>query len=120
MFTDRGTLLVFDNRSLGNRSRLVEVDPSSQAVVWEYVGSPDRPFNSEIGGSLYRLPNGNVFVVETIRGRAFELTRERDIVWEFDSPHRVQSEGEELVANLYDMVPIAAEQASFVAGSSGR
>lgn len=113
LITNTGTLLVYDNRSLGKRSRLVEIDPFNQAVVWEYEGSPNAPFKSLVGGSVYRLANGNTFVVESTRGRAFELTPEKQIVWEFLSPHRVQKE-EELVAILYDMVPIAAEQLPFV------
>ena len=114
VITDRGTILVFDNRSLVDWSRLVDVNPSSQAVVWEYAGSPKSPFRSAIGGSIHLLPNGNIFVVETTRGRAFELTREKKIVWEFLSPHRIQRGDETLVANLYDMVPLAAEEVPFL------
>ncbi|MCC6488311.1 MAG: hypothetical protein IT364_12505, partial [Candidatus Hydrogenedentes bacterium] len=112
--TERGSIVVFDNRGLGEWSRIVEVDPVSQAAIWEYRGSPETPFSSMMGGAIHLLPNGNLFVVETTKGRAFEVTREKQIVWEYLSPHRIHEE-EELVANLYDMVPVTAEEVPFIA-----
>lgn len=89
-FTPEGTILVFDNwgadKSVG-RSRLVELDPATGAVVWQYTGTPERPFFSEIRGKTALLPNGNVLVASSHEGRLFEVTRARgaepEIVWEY-------------------------------------
>jgi len=75
-----------------------------------YAGSPERPLFSKCCGTATRLPNGNTLVVETERGRAFEITRAGEIpsevasevVWEFVSPDRAG----EKVANLFDLVRI--------------
>jgi hypothetical protein len=37
-------------------------------------------------GGIEALPNGNVLITESERGRAFEITRDGDIVWEFYNP----------------------------------
>lgn len=93
--TDAATLLVFDNLARDG-SRVLEIDPLTQRVVWSFEGG----FSSPICGSNQRLANGNTLIVASTAGRAFEVTPERRIVWEFRSPHRVEREGEELVALL--------------------
>jgi len=35
---------------------------------------------------IQRLPNGNTLITEAASGRAFEVTPEKEIVWEFVSP----------------------------------
>lgn len=114
VITDRGTIVLFDNLGLGDRSRVVEVNPLSQATLWSYEGTQENPLNSPAGSACHILPNGNILVVETAPGRATEVTRDKRVVWEFLSPHRVESSGEMLVANLYDMVPLSAEEVAFL------
>jgi len=89
-FTPEGTILIFDNWGADpavGRSRLVEVDPATDQVVWEYTGTEDRPFFSEIRGKTALLPNGNVLVASSHEGRLFEVTRSRGaepaLVWEY-------------------------------------
>ncbi len=87
-FTPDGTIVIFDNWGgdpAGNRSRLVEIDPASQRVVWQYAGTEDAPFFSEIRGKTALLPNGNLLVASSHQGRLFEVTRDADtrIVWEY-------------------------------------
>ena len=43
-------------------------------------------FFSELCGTCQRLPNGNTLITESTRGRAFEVTPDKEIVWEFVSP----------------------------------
>jgi hypothetical protein len=49
------------------------------------------------------LPNGNVLVTESDNGRAFELSGDGEIVWEFYNPHRAGDRGE-YVATLFEVV----------------
>jgi hypothetical protein len=39
-------------------------------------------------GSVQPLPNGNMLVTEAEKGRVFELTRDKQIVWEFYHPEK--------------------------------
>ena len=41
-----GRLLLFDNRGCTGRSRVVEIDPTSGDLLWEYGGPPARPLDS--------------------------------------------------------------------------
>jgi len=102
---DNGRLLVFDNQGREGRSKVIEFDPRTQQVTWTYPGDADRAFHSETAGSCQRLWNGNTLIIEANRGRAFEVTAEGEIVWEFLNPHRA-GDHEELIATLYDLVRI--------------
>lgn len=75
---------------LGRRqsSRVIEVDPVTQRIHWEYAGSDAEPFFSYWRSSQQRLPNGNTLIVESATGRVFEVTRDRRIVWEYVNPIR--------------------------------
>ena len=110
---DNGHLLVFDNNVGADRSRVVELDPFTRQVFWEYEGSETSPFYSRIGGSNQRFSNGNTLVVESEYGRAFEVSPAGEIVWEFLSPHRAGDENE-LVAVLFDLVRLDPAAATFV------
>jgi len=81
-----GTILVFDNGRGRGYSRIVEVDPVTEKIVWEYRADPPESFFSPWRGSSQRLPNGNTLICSSERGRVFEVTREGKIVWEFWSP----------------------------------
>lgn len=83
-----GNLVIFDNGTNRGYSRLVEVDPATREIVWEYRGDPPESFWSWIRGGVQPLANGNLLVTESTRGRVFELTREGDVVWELWNPDR--------------------------------
>ena len=89
VLVEDGNLLVFDNSGHRGQSKVVELDPFTQRIDWLYEGSPESPFYSVLCGSNQRLPNGNTLITESIPGRAFEVTRDKEIVWDFESPHRV-------------------------------
>ncbi|MYM38149.1 arylsulfotransferase family protein [Duganella qianjiadongensis] len=100
-----GNLLVFDNQgeagyprvSVGvqPRSRVLEIDPVSQEIVWEYTGRdsnlPDWGFYSSFISSARRLPNGNTLIDEGTSGRIFQVTPKGDIAWEYISPYFAQT-----------------------------
>ena len=83
-----GHILLFDNRGGAppcSGSRILEIDPVSQQIVWQYDGAPDRCFYSETRGTVELLPNSNVLVADSHSGRVFEVTRETPprLVWEY-------------------------------------
>jgi hypothetical protein len=107
-----GNILVFDNggyagygapnpgsptgmlNSLRDFSRVLEFNPVTLEVVWEYsmrsIGALPRieghKFFSPYMSGVQRLPNGNTLITEAASGRSFEVTPEKEIVWEFVSP----------------------------------
>ena len=64
---DNGRVLIFDNgphKSGFTHSRIIEVDPFSNEIAWEYRGDPPISFYSyHISGSE-RQPNGNTLICE--------------------------------------------------------
>lgn len=103
-----GNILVFDNggssgygspnpgsvTGFGNAvragSRVLEFNPITLELVWQYPqatsGLGMHGFFSHFISSAQRLPNGNTLIDEGADGRFFEVTPEREIVWEYVSP----------------------------------
>ncbi len=100
---DDGNMLIFDNRGYGGVSRVVEFDPATLAIVWEYHAEDPKDFYSRECGSNQRLPNGNTLITETDGGRAFEVTPGHEIVWEFVNPAHAGTHNE-FIASVFDMV----------------
>jgi hypothetical protein len=84
---DNANILLFDNGNLNRGfSRVLEMNPFTGEIVWEYRANPPRKFFSFSRGGNQRLPNGNTLITESDRGRVFEVTRSGKIVWEFYNP----------------------------------
>jgi hypothetical protein len=83
---ESGNILIFDNGTHRNYSRLLELNPVTEQIEWEFVADPPRDFFTPTKGSAQRLPNGNTLVCEGDTGRAFEITHEGEIVWEWINP----------------------------------
>jgi hypothetical protein len=98
-----GHVMVFDNNVGGDFSRVVEIDPLTQEVVWSYEGTSERPFYSKTCGTSQRLSNGNTLITESDAGRAFEVTPSKEIVWEFINTRRA-GENAEYIALLPEVV----------------
>lgn len=108
-----GNILVFDNGGVAgygallpglpgyhpntfrDYSRVVEFDPVTLRIVWEYKnqypfvdedGFLNRNFYSRFISSAQRLPNGNTLITDGGYGRIFEVTVDGEIVWEFINP----------------------------------
>jgi hypothetical protein len=105
---ENGNMLVFDNQGHFGRSKVIEIDPLSQQIVWSYAGSGETPFYTESSGTAYRLSGGNTLIVESNTGRAFEVTPGGLTVWEYHNPNRA-GENEELVATLFDVVRLDSD-----------
>jgi len=87
-----GNILIFDN---GERrkddvrifSRVVEINPSSNQVVWEYRDHPYFNFYSSRISGARRMPNGNTLITEGMFGRMFQVTPAGEVVWEYVNPY---------------------------------
>ena len=90
---DNGHFLLFDNMGHHGRSKVIEFDPFTQAIAWSFEGNEQNDFFSKLCGSNQRLPNGNTLITESLRGRAFEVTPEGQIVWRWISPYRIGDSG---------------------------
>jgi hypothetical protein len=108
---DSGRMLIFDNHGNGGSSRVTEFDPLTQEIAWEFSGSPAESFYSIGLGSAARLPNGNTLITESTAGRAFELTPEKDVVWEYVNPRRT-GEKNELIAAVFEVVRLPRDYAA--------
>jgi hypothetical protein len=90
-----GNILVFDNGGVSGyggskgypkyvrmHSRVLEFDPVSLQIVWEY-GDRDHPnlFMSYFISSAQRLPNGNTLITDGANGMLFEVTPSKLMVW---------------------------------------
>jgi len=105
---ENGHILLFDNGTRRGYSRIIELDPLSSEIVWEYKGSDSTSsaFFSKYMSGVQPLPNGNSFIClsehstgnlflrarraffkrvlkeNLFMARLFEVTRGREIVWD--------------------------------------
>jgi len=100
-----GDILLFDNiGGEGKYSRILQFNPTSGEIVWQYQGKAPDDLYSRYGGTVHLLPNGNMVVAETCSGKAFELSyKDKEILWEFYNPYRAGENGE-YIAALFDIV----------------
>ena len=90
---NNGDILVFDNGTHRQSfdadmvySRVLEVNPKTNKIEWEYRDENELRFYSPICSSAQRLPNGNILICEATKGRIFEVTPKKEIAWEFFNP----------------------------------
>jgi hypothetical protein len=85
---ENGNILLLDNGSEERGwSRVIELDPTEEKIVWSYQSPEPSTFFTVARGSCQRLPNGNTLITDSNHGRAFEVTRAGEIVWDFLNPH---------------------------------
>jgi hypothetical protein len=96
-----GNILLFDCQggagyppaSLGiyAGSRILEIDPITKQIVWQYTGEdsglPPWTFFSSFVSNAQRLPNGNTLITEGMQGRIFQITLEGKAAWEYYSSY---------------------------------
>ncbi|EFK11516.1 conserved hypothetical protein [delta proteobacterium NaphS2] len=82
-------ITIFDNgssRATGPRSSAVEVDLKTGDIVWQYTSNNDSNFYSFRQGAVQRLANGNTLITSTDEGHIFEVTKDKEVVWDFVNP----------------------------------
>ncbi|PIU41866.1 MAG: hypothetical protein COS99_03085 [Candidatus Omnitrophica bacterium CG07_land_8_20_14_0_80_42_15] len=107
---ESGNILIFDNGWEREYSRIVEVNPITKKIVWEYKATPPEQFFSLMRGASERLPNGNTLITESDKGRVFEITPTGEIVWEFYSPLE-EKDGKQARKAIYRMMRITDNKA---------
>jgi hypothetical protein len=85
-FLNNGHLLLFDNSGSIKSCRVIEYDPLTQATPWAYPNENATPFSALFRGMKQRLPNGNTLIVDPYNVRIFEVTHEKELVWESFGP----------------------------------
>jgi hypothetical protein len=103
---DNGHVLVFDNGTRRRYSRVLEVDPASGAIVWQYRARGEDTFFSRSRGANQRLPGGNTLITESDFGHVFEVTPAGEIVWEFFNPFLQEKDGESQRSAIYRMMRV--------------
>jgi len=88
---ENGNIMLFDNgcqrhEYRASYSRVVEIDPVKDEIIWEYSAPYPSDFYSCVCSGCERLPNGNTVICESWHGRIFEVTLEGELVWEYLSP----------------------------------
>jgi hypothetical protein len=83
-----GHIMLFDNAGADpacGGSRVIELDPATQAVTWSYDGCGGPKLDSSLRGMQQQLPNGNILITESTGGRVIEVTHEQPakVVWEY-------------------------------------
>ncbi len=117
-FLPNGHMLLFDNEGWlgsGGRSRVIEFEPLSRAILWQYTGTRQRPMFSEGRSRQQRLPNGDTLITVSAQGRLVEVTPEGRIAWEFVNPIRESYEGTEYIPVVGAGYRYKAEELPFLA-----
>jgi outer membrane protein assembly factor BamB len=112
-----GNILVYDNGSHSAHhalpfSRVVEVDPKTNQVVWEYSDNPAYNFFSPYISGARRLPNGNTLITEGMFGRMFQVTPEGDVVWEYINPYFYEDSEHAVVNRVFRATHYQPEEIS--------
>ena len=68
---------------------------------------------------MQRLPNDNTLITDSVSGRAFEVTRDKEIVWEFYNPHRA-GENDEYIALVHELTRLPPDFADDWVGAAKR
>ncbi|EAR14731.1 hypothetical protein RB2501_10412 [Robiginitalea biformata HTCC2501] len=88
---------------VGNFSEVLELEPPTDAdgayvldaggtfgpeePAWTYRAPDLYSFYSAFISGAHRLPNGNTFITEGMKGRFFEVSPDNEIVWEYWNPY---------------------------------
>src|SRR5207244_2430851 len=67
-------------------TRVVEINPVSKAIVWQYADTPRQAFYCPFMGNAQQLWNGNTHITDAAAGRLFEVTPKGETVWEYVIP----------------------------------
>lgn len=87
-----GNISIFNNgtyRPSTNYSSAMEIKPKGYnegEIVWEYRTKDPNSFSSDYQSAAQKLENGNWLITSTNNGHVFEVTPDKEVVWEFISP----------------------------------
>ncbi len=104
-----GNFLVFDNGMRRRWTRVVELDPREDRIVWQYPKVADPDFFSAERGSSQRLPNGNTLICLSDEGHVVEVDPQGELVWEFWNPN-ITERGRKRIYRFQRLTPDASER----------
>ena len=87
-FVADGKITLFDNnfiapRTYGQNSRIIAIDPVTDSVETLFTGTSDERFYTRIMGKHQWLPDGSLLLTDSINGRAIQVNKDGEKVWEF-------------------------------------
>ncbi len=114
-----GNVLVYDNGSHRKNtglpfSRVIEVDPTSNEIVWQYQDSPAYNFFSPYISGARRLANGNTLITEGMFGRMFQVAPDGEVVWEYVNPYFHADVEGQVVNRVFRATHYLPEEVTFV------
>lgn len=117
-----GNLLIFDNGLGRGWSRVLELDPRTNTILWEYRAPDPGSFYTGTRGANQRLSNGNTLIVESDDGHAFEVTPEGEVVWDFINSNLTAKKEPSVIVRMrrYEGMDYAAVEAAARAGTLRR
>lgn len=80
-----GNIMLLDNGRYRKWSRIIELDPVTLTIDWEFQ---EKDFYTLSQGYVQKLSNGDMLVTEAEKGYVFELTPDKKVVWEFYNPEK--------------------------------
>lgn len=119
-----GTIMAFDNGFTRTPSpipmygsRVVVIDTKTNAITWSFdggVGVMDKlAFYGPLVGGAQHLPNGNTLVTDGPRGHIFEITPEKEVVWDIISPFTTKMTGSFPINFLFKARRYTSEEIAF-------
>ncbi|MFP6808339.1 MAG: aryl-sulfate sulfotransferase [Pseudomonadales bacterium] len=94
-----GHIQVFDNGEAS--SRVIEIDPERNEIIWTYHGNPFSQFFSGHISGASRLDSGNILICEGTSGRLFEVNQSSEVVWEWINPFLNNNKRGEATVSIY-------------------
>jgi hypothetical protein len=80
-FPGAGNILIYDNGQHRGYSRILEINPITKKIVWQYKKPGE--FFSEFAGSQKRLKNGDTFISDDDSARVFIINKKGQIQWQY-------------------------------------
>jgi hypothetical protein len=122
--TPDGNILIFDNGShhpIVAHTRVVEVDPRTDTIVWQYLPKVVFQLYSGHIGGCERLANGNTLICEGESGRILEVTPECEVCWEWINPFEFKWKGviSAMLFRAHRYMPDSPELSGTVWGKKG-
>jgi hypothetical protein len=102
---------VFDNGA--SASRVIEIKVSTGEITWSYEAQPAHQFFSNYISGAERLWSGSVLVCEGSSGRLFEVTRDREVVWEWINPFTNHRRNGDIAVGIYRAHRYPADHPAF-------
>ena len=83
--------MVFDNKWTKGFSRAAELNPQTKNIVWQFDSRRKPKLYSPTRGGVQELSNGNILIVDSSHGKLLEVTKDKEIVWQYVTPAQTRN-----------------------------